>query len=264
MEGRCSRLSHEGLWFSHCSQICPKPGQPGTELVWGTRLEQGLGSANGISAGLGCSSRLSVSELPWQLKLCSWYGTGAGLGALMVKLAWDGRDWLPCGCGCSHQCHCCPWQGAQLVLCHIQLLIDPRPPCRKTTTVLQWHKGGSRRSRQTQLQGCPWPQPVPVSAAAQLCILIPNKTTAGTVDSGEEQPLTWRAAWPGIASAAQCPGQGTSLHHLTPAVARPSIPVTVTSHRAMAPAKTTKLVPFLTQPAPNESEREQPLYLTMC
>lgn len=55
-------------------------------------------------------------------------------------------------------------------------------------------------------------------------------------------------------------GQGTSLCHLTSAVARPSIPVTVTSDRAMAPAKTTKLVPFLTQPAPDECEREQPLY----
>lgn len=114
--------------------------------------------------------------------------------------------------------------------------------------------------RQTQLQGCHWPQPVSVSPAAQLCVLIPNKNTAGTVDSGEDQPLTWRAAWPGIAPAPQRPGQGTSLHHLRPAVARPSIPVTVTSDRAMAPAKTTKLVPFLTQPAPNESEREQPLY----
>lgn len=118
----------------------------------------------------------------------------------------------------------------------------------------------ARILRQTQLRGCPWPQPVPVSSAAQLRAIIPNKNGAGTVASGEDQPLTWRAAWPGIAPAPQAPGQGTSLRHLTPAVARPSSLVTVTSDRAMAPAKTTKLVPFLTQPAPNESEREQPLY----
>lgn len=139
--GKCSRLSCVGLWLSHCS--------PGAEQAWcsrGARLEQGPGPANGISAGLGCTSRLSVSE--HQLKLCSWYGTGAGLGALMVNLAWDERDWLPRGCGCSHQCHrCCHWQGAQLVLCHIQLFIDPHPPCRKTAVAVQWHKGGSRRSR---------------------------------------------------------------------------------------------------------------------
>lgn len=66
----------------------------------------------------------------------------------MVNLAWDERDWLLCDCGCSHQCHlCCHWQGAQLVLCHIQLFIAPHPPCRKTAVVVQWHKGGSRRSR---------------------------------------------------------------------------------------------------------------------
>lgn len=114
--------------------------------------------------------------------------------------------------------------------------------------------------RQTQLWGCPWPQPLSVSSAAQLHAFIPNKNRAGTVDSGEDQLLTWRAAWPGIAPAPQPPGQGTSLGHLMPAVARLSILVTVTSDRAMAPAKTTKLVPFLTQPAPNESEREQALY----
>lgn len=96
---------------------------------------------------MGYTSRLSVSEHLWQLKLCSWHGTGAGLGALMMNLAWDGRDWLLCGCGYSHQCHpCCHWQGAQLVLFHMQFFIDPHSPCRKRAVVVQWQKRGSRHS----------------------------------------------------------------------------------------------------------------------
>lgn len=103
--------------------------------------------------------------------------------------------------------------------------------------------------------------PLATVSASHLCGPAPHSHPQQKQgwDSGEDQPLTCRAAWPGIAPVPQPPGQGTSLCHLMPAVARPSIPVTVTSDRAMAPAKTTKLVPFLTQPAPNESEREQPL-----
>lgn len=131
---------------------CGSPAVPPAWSQCGAAREcgqrQGPGAAAGISAGLGCTSTFSVSEHLWQLKLCSRYGTGAGLGALMVNLAREGRIWLLCGCGCSHQCHpCCHWQGAQLVLCHIQLFTDPQPPCRKTAMVVQWYKGGSRRNR---------------------------------------------------------------------------------------------------------------------
>lgn len=137
-----------------------------------------------------------MSEHPWQLKLCSRCGTGAGLGALMVNLAWDERDWLLCDCGCSHQCHlCCHWQGAQLVLCHIQLFIAPHPPCRKTAVVVQWHKGGSRRSRsQARSSGKRSSGAAPGHSHCQSVLQpssapsSPTKNRAGTVESGEDQP----------------------------------------------------------------------------
>lgn len=121
--------------------------------------------------------------------------------------------------------------------------------------------GGAGASPDPQADTAPG-LPLAAASASQFCSPAPchHPQQKWGWASGEDQPLTWRAVWPGIAPAPQAPGQGTSLRHLTPAVARPSSPVTVTSDRAMAPAKTTKLVPFLTQPAPNEAEREQPLY----
>lgn len=249
MEGTCSRLSRAGLWLSHCS--------PGAELVRCSRAR--ICHRHLCRAGM--YQQVLCVQAPVAIKAVFVVWNRSRSSSFDVNLARDGRDWLPCGCGCCHPCcPCCHWQEPSCSFVTCSFSSTPTHPAGKQQRWFSGTKEGAGASPDPQADAAPGPQPVPVSSAAQLHAIIPNRNRAGTGDSGEEQPLICRAAWPGIAPAPQPPGQATSLSHLTPAVARPSSPVTVTSDRAMAPAKTTKLVPFLTQPAPNESEREQLLH----
>lgn len=66
--------------------------------------------------------------------------------------------------------------------------------------------GGAEASPDPQAStalGLPLVTAIASQFCSQLCALIPSRNRAGTVDSGEEQPLTWRAAGPGIAPAPQ-------------------------------------------------------------
>lgn len=156
--------------LSHCSL--------GAELVWsswGAQSEQGPGSANGMYQQVVCVRAPVAIKAVFMVRnrSRSWSFDGE------LDLGWEGLTpmwlWLQ------------PPVSSLLPLAGSPAGPLPHPAFHRPLPTLQENSSGCSVAqkeqilRQTQLWGCPWPQSVPVSCAAQLRTLIPNKNRAGTV-----------------------------------------------------------------------------------